>query len=134
MSLYTPPVFLGNTLLFVIFNCSKNWFLGIGKFHILSTILQINGVWFRHYRSHCICPSGNPYYGTSANDAYYYAYVTPRFPVLPDWRIRTEFGVRDYILGLFTGFFFFYNIIKISDTYTKELPPEWCPSKSIHIY
>ena len=31
-------------------------------------------------------------------------------------------------------FFFFYNIIKISDTYTKELPPEWCPSKSIHIY
>ena len=29
----------------------------------------------------------------------------------------------------------FYNRIKISDTtYTKELPPEWCPSKSIHIY
>ena len=28
--------------------------------------------------------------------------VTPRFPVRPDWRIRTEFGVRDHILGLFT--------------------------------
>ena len=30
--------------------------------------------------------------------------VTPRFPVRPDWRIRTESGVRDNILGLFTGF------------------------------
>ena len=29
-------------------------------------------------------------------------HVTPRFPVRPDWRIRTEFGVRDHILGLFT--------------------------------
>ena len=27
-----------------------------------------------------------------------------------------------------------YNRIKISYTYTKELPPEWCLSKSIHIY
>ena len=31
--------------------------------------------------------------------------VTPRFPVRPDWRIRTEFEVRDHILGLFTYFF-----------------------------
>ena len=29
-------------------------------------------------------------------------YVTSRFPVRPDWRIRIEFGVRDHILGLFT--------------------------------
>ena len=28
--------------------------------------------------------------------------VTPRFPVRSDWRIRTEFEVRDHILGLFT--------------------------------
>ena len=28
--------------------------------------------------------------------------VTPRFPVRPDWRIRTEFGMRDSRLGLFT--------------------------------
>ena len=28
--------------------------------------------------------------------------VTPRFPVRPDWRIRTKFGVREHILGLFT--------------------------------
>ena len=27
--------------------------------------------------------------------------VTPRFSVRPDWRIRTEFGVRDHILGFF---------------------------------
>ena len=32
--------------------------------------------------------------------------VTPRFPVRPNWRIRTEFGARDYILRLFTCFFF----------------------------
>ena len=32
-------------------------------------------------------------------------HVTPRFPVRLDWRIQTEFGVRDYILGLFTRFF-----------------------------
>ena len=37
---------------------------------------------------------------------------------------------------LYTGTFFFFiyiqnqNIIYIS----KELPPEWCPSKSIYIY
>ena len=29
-------------------------------------------------------------------------HVTPRFPVRPDWRIRTKFGVRDSGLGLFT--------------------------------
>ena len=28
------------------------------------------------------------------------------FPVRPEWRIRTEFGARDYILGLFPCFFF----------------------------
>ena len=28
--------------------------------------------------------------------------VTPRFSVRPDWRIRTEFVVRNHILGLFT--------------------------------
>ena len=44
--------------------------------------------------------------------------VTPRFPVPLDWRIRTEFGVRDYILGLFTCFFL--NRIKISYTYQKN--------------
>ena len=32
--------------------------------------------------------------------------VTPRFPVRPDWRIRTGFRARDYILGLFTYIFF----------------------------
>ena len=32
--------------------------------------------------------------------------VTPRFPIRLDWRIRTESGVRGYILGLFTFFFF----------------------------
>ena len=46
--------------------------------------------------------------------------VTPRFPVRPDWRIRTGFRARDYILGLFTCFFFFYNIIKISYTTYKR--------------
>ena len=55
--------------------------------------------------------------------------VTPRFLVRPEWGIRTGFRARDYILGLFTYIFF-----NITDTYTKELPPEWCPSKSIHIY
>ena len=60
----TPPIFLGHTLLFVIFNYYENWFLGIGKIDTCSIILQINGLWFRHYRSHCICPSGNPYCGT----------------------------------------------------------------------
>ena len=34
-------------------------------------------------------------------------HVMPRFPVRPDWRIRTCFGVRNHILGLFTCFFFF---------------------------
>ena len=28
--------------------------------------------------------------------------VTPRFSIRPDWRIRTEFGVREHKLGLFT--------------------------------
>ena len=36
--------------------------------------------------------------------------VTPRFPVRPDWRIRTEFGARDHILGLFTCFLFLFFI------------------------
>ena len=33
--------------------------------------------------------------------------VTPRFPALPDWRIRTGFGVRNHISGTFYLFFFF---------------------------
>ena len=40
----TSQVFLGNTLLFVIFNYSDDWFLGIGKIDTRSTILQINGL------------------------------------------------------------------------------------------
>ena len=32
--------------------------------------------------------------------------VTPPIPVRPDWRIRTGFGVRNHILGLFFFFFF----------------------------
>ena len=35
--------------------------------------------------------------------------VTSRFPERSDWRIRTEFGVRDSRLGPFTCFFFFLN-------------------------
>ena len=34
-----------------------------------------------------------------------YPDVTPRLPVRYDWQIRTEFGVRDSRLGLFTWFF-----------------------------
>ena len=33
--------------------------------------------------------------------------VKPRFLIRPDWRIRTDFGVRNHILGLFTCFFLF---------------------------
>ena len=37
--------------------------------------------------------------------------VTPRFPIRPEWRIRTRSGVRDYILGLsFTGSFSKLNL------------------------
>ena len=36
------------------------------------------------------------------------AAVTPRFPVRPKMRIRTEFGARDYILRLFTCFFLIF--------------------------
>ena len=73
------------------------------------------------------------------------ALVTQRFPVRPDWRIRTGFGVRNHILGLFTFFFFFQSLTytrgytnnfcnnQKSFTYTKELPPEWYPLKSLHI-
>ena len=47
-------------------------------------------------------------------------------------------GARLYTGTLYRFFLFiylfFYNRIKISETYTKELPLEWCPSKSIHIY
>ena len=56
------------------------------------------------------------------NENLFPPFVTSRFPVRPDWRIRTEFGVRDYILGLFTFLFIFifYNWIKISYTYQKN--------------
>ena len=39
--------------------------------------------------------------------------VTPRFSVRPDWRIRTESGVRNHILGLFTSFFFFFSELNL---------------------
>ena len=41
--------------------------------------------------------------------------VTPPIPVRPDWRIRTGFGVRNYILGLL--FFFFLKAELISVVY-----------------
>ena len=41
--------------------------------------------------------------------------VTPLIPVRPDWRIRTGFGVRNHILGLF--FFFFLKAELISVVY-----------------
>ena len=40
--------------------------------------------------------------------------VTPRFSVRPNWRIRTEFGVRDHILRLFNCFLFFLFFISES--------------------
>ena len=59
--------------------------------------------------------------------------VTPRFSVRPAWRIRTEFGVRDHVLGFLPDFFFLknrtgtcglwptsYNIIKILYTFTES--------------
>ena len=72
-----------------------------------------------------------------------------RIPVRPDWRIRTE--VQGAILSiLYTGtlidlFFLRAELVPVGIqtisvikknhfTYTKELPPEWCPSQSIHIY
>ena len=78
--------------------------------------------------------------------------VTPPIPVRPDWRIRTGFGVRNHILGLFIylfiylfSYFFFQSLTytcgytnnfcnnQKSFTYTKELPLEWYPLKSLHI-
>ena len=69
--------------------------------------------------------------------------VTPRIPVRPDWRIRT--GFRDARLTTGTLFFFFFfkqnwhlwvwpTLIIIQNIIyeCKELPPEWCPSNSIH--
>ena len=60
----------------------------------------------------------------------------PRFPVRPDWRIRTGFGCET----MYWDFFFFslkLNLYlwytnnfcnnQLSFTYTKELPPEWYP-------
>ena len=49
---------------------------------------------------HILAPLVRPIFAEDAIN------VTPRIPVRPDWRIRTEFGVRDHILGLFTCFFF----------------------------
>ena len=47
------------------------------------------------------------YYVTQINyHNYTVRIVTPRFLSRPDWRIRTEFGVRDSGLGLLTCFFF----------------------------
>ena len=64
------------------------------------------------------------YHMTSDNSLIlvYFEAVTPRFPVRPDWRIRTEFGARDRITGtLYLIFFLYiYNRIKISYTYQKN--------------
>ena len=70
-------------------------------------------------------------------------------PILDPTRMADPNQVQD--ARLYTGtlylFFFFlkaelvpvgiqtiYVITKKSFTYTKKLSPEWCPSKSIHIY
>ena len=61
-----------------------------------------------------------------------------------------KFGERDYLYYiLYTGTLidmFFLRVVPVplgiqtiyvitkSFTYTKELPPEWCPSQSIHIH
>ena len=72
-------------------------------------------------------------------------------PARPDWRVRTRSETRYYLYYiLYTGtlidLFFLRDvpvpigtqtisvITKIICTYTKQLPPEWCPKKSIHIY
>ena len=39
--------------------------------------------------------------------------VTPRFSVPPEWQIRTESEARDYILGLFTYFFFRAELVPV---------------------
>ena len=72
--------------------------------------------------------------------------VTPRIPVRPDWRIRT--GFRDARLRTGTLYLIFFfskqnlylwvwptsdNLSKYFIYKSKELPPEWCPSKSRHI-
>ena len=36
-----------------------------------------------------------------------------RIPVLPEWLIRTEFGARDYILGLIDLFFIRAEIVLV---------------------
>ena len=62
-------------------------------------------------------------------------YVTPRFPVRP------EFEARDHILGLFTCFFFFKTLVGPSliieskyhiQNYKIKLPPWWCLQCHIH--
>ena len=40
-------------------------------------------------------------------------YVTPRFRVRPEWRIRTEFGARDFILGLIDFFFLRAELVPV---------------------
>ena len=70
--------------------------------------------------------------------------VTPRIPARPDWRIRTGFrDARLRTVTLYLIFFFFLNrtdtcgygphLITIQNIIyiSRELPPEWCPSKSI---
>ena len=50
-------------------------------------------------------------------------------PIPVPTRLADPNRVRGARLYTGTLYLFFF-----SDTYTKELPPEWCPSKSIHIY
>ena len=44
------------------------------------------------------------------------------------------FFLRADTCPCFSFIYTIYVITKIIFTYTKELPPEWCPSQSIHIY
>ena len=67
--------------------------------------------------------------------------VTPRIPARPDWRIRTGFRDARLRIGTLYLIFFFFFLKPIGTcgygphllAESKELPPEWCPSKSIHI-
>ena len=64
-------------------------------------------------------------------------------PIPCPTRLADPNRVRGARLSTMTLYLFFfsdiggpmsYNKIKISYTKLKELPPEWCPSKSIRIY
>ena len=40
-------------------------------------------------------------------------YVTPQFPIRPEWRIRTEPGARNYMLGLIDLFFIRVELVPV---------------------